>query len=60
MYKLWCVVKNEFYRYFTTPLAAVYLIAFLMLNGSFAIYFGNFLERGEASLDVMFAYQPWL
>lgn len=60
MKNLWIVTKNELIRYFISPLAYVYLVAFLLLNGSFAIYFGNFFDRGQASLLAMFAYQPWL
>ncbi len=60
MKKLWVVTKNELLRYFISPLAYVYLVAFLLLNGSFAIYFGGFIGRGIASLDAMFAFQPWL
>ena len=60
MSKFWVVVKNELIRYFISPLAYVYLIAFLILNGSFAIYFGHFFVRGQADLLPMFAYQPWL
>jgi len=60
MKRLWVVVKNELLRYFISPLAYVYLIAFLLLNGSFAIYFGHFIGRGVADLVPMFAYQPWL
>ena len=60
MNKLWIVAKNEFYRYFTSPLAYVFLISFLLLNGSFAIYFGHFFEAGQASLLSMFSFQPWL
>ena len=54
------VCKNELIRYFTSPLAYVYLISFLILNGSFAIYFGHFFDRGVADLAAMFSYQPWL
>ncbi len=60
MRKIWTVAKNELIRYFISPLAYVYLISFLLLNGSFAIYFGHFFERGNADLSPMFAYQPWL
>lgn len=60
MNKLFVVTKNELLRYFISPLAYVYLISFLLLNGSFAIYFGNFFERGSADLSSMFAFQPWL
>lgn len=47
MNKVWVVAKNELARYFSSPLAYVYLVSFLLLNGSFAIYFGHFLT-GEA------------
>ena len=60
MKKLWTVTKNELFRYFISPLAYVYLTAFLLLNSSFAIYFGHFFDRGQASLLPMFVYQPWL
>ena len=60
MKNLWIVCKNELIRYFTSPLAYVYLIAFLILNGSFALYFGHFFDRGLANLVSMFSYQPWL
>lgn len=60
MKNLWIVTKNELFRYFISPLAYVYLVAFLLLNGSFAIYFGHFFDIGLANLNPMFAYQPWL
>ena len=60
MKNLWIVCKNELIRYFVSPLAYVYLISFLILNGSFAIYFGHFFDRGQADLISMFSYQPWL
>lgn len=60
MKKLWAVTKNELLRYFISPLAYVYLVAFLVLNGSFAIYFGHFIERGVADLTPMFGFEPWL
>lgn len=60
MPKFFAVVKNELLRYFTSPTAYVYLLAFLFLNASFTLYLGHFQERGEASLSVMFAFQPWI
>lgn len=60
MKKLLIVLKFELLRYFTSPLAYVYLMAFLLLNGACAFYFGHFFERGQASLSPMFWYQPWL
>lgn len=60
MKKTYIVAKNELLRYFFSPLAYVYLISFLILNGSFAFYFGAFFARGQANLDSMFSFQPWL
>lgn len=60
MRSLFTVAKNEFYRYFISPLAYVYLISFLLLNGSFALYFGHWFDRGQADLLPMFGFQPWL
>ena len=60
MHSLFTVAKNEFYRYFISPLAYVYLISFLLLNGSFALYFGHWFDRGQADLLPMFGFQPWL
>ena len=60
MKNLWIVTKNELFRYFISPLAYIYLMSFLILNAAMAFYFGNFFERGQASLQVMFAFQPWL
>ncbi len=60
MKKLFTVVKNELLRYFISPVAYVYLVSFLLLNAAFTFYFGAFFERGQASLNVMFWYQPWL
>ena len=60
MKKLFVVTKNELLRYFVSPLAYVYLVTFLVLNGSFAVYFGHFVERGIADLSPMFAFHPWL
>lgn len=60
MPKTWIVARNELYRYFISPLAYVYLIAFLLLNGSFTVYFGDFFNRGQADLSSMFAFQPWI
>ena len=54
------VVKFELIRYFLSPLAYVYLISFLLLSGSCAIYFGHFFLDGQANLWGLFGYQPWI
>lgn len=54
------VIKFELIRYFTSSLAYVYLISFLFLSGSCAIYFGHFFVDGNAYLWGLFDYQPWI
>ncbi len=60
MTKLFYIIKGEFYRYFISPLAYVYLICFLLLNSSFALYFGGIFTSGNASLLPMFNFLPWI
>ena len=54
------VIKYELIRYFLSPLAYVYLVSFLLLSGSCAIYFGHFFMDGNAVLWGLFDYQPWI
>lgn len=54
------VIKYELIRYFTSPLAYVYLISFLLLSGSCAVYFGHFFVNDSANLWSLFDYQPWI
>lgn len=60
MNSLKTVIKYELIRYFLSPLAYVYLVGFLILSGSLAIYFGNFFMDGNATLWGLFDYQPWI
>lgn len=60
MSKIFTVAKGEFYRYFISPLAYVYLICFLLLTGSLSLYFGGIFSQGNASLRPMFEFLPWI
>ncbi len=57
---IWALVKRELVAYFTSPVAYVFLVIFLLLTGFFTFTAGNFFERGEASLAAFFAWHPWL
>lgn len=57
---IWTLVKRELAAYFTSPIAYVFLVIFLLLAGFFTFTAGNFFERGEASLAAFFAWHPWL
>ena len=54
------IVKRELVAYFTSPVAYVFLVIFLLLTGFFTFTSGNFFERGEASLAAFFGWHPWL
>jgi ABC-2 type transport system permease protein len=54
------VYKREFAAYFASPLAAVFIVIFLMLAAAFTFYFGGFFEAGQADLQAFFRFHPWL
>jgi len=60
MKTVWTLVKRELGGYFTSPVAYVFLVIFLLLTGFFTFTAGNFFERGEASLAAFFGWHPWL
>src|SRR5260370_28764704 len=57
---VWTIAKRELVAYFTSPVAYVFLVIFLLLTGFFTFTAGNFFERGEASLAAFFGWHPWL
>jgi ABC-2 type transport system permease protein len=57
---IWTIVKRELSSYFSSPVAYVFLVIFLLLTGFFTFTAGNFFERGEASLAAFFGWHPWL
>jgi ABC-2 type transport system permease protein len=54
------IAKRELSSYFTSPVAYVFLVIFLLLTGFFTFTAGNFFERGEASLAAFFGWHPWI
>lgn len=54
------ILKRELYGYFSTPLAYVFIVIFLLLNGIFTFNLGAFYERGQADLEPFFRFHPWL
>lgn len=60
MERIWVIFKRELASYFTTPIAAVFLVIFLILSGTFTFYLGNFFGRGQADLRSFFDFHPWL
>jgi ABC-2 type transport system permease protein len=54
------IVRRELVSYFTSPVAYVFIVIFLLLSGFFTLTIGGFFERGEASLLSFFMWHPWL
>jgi len=60
MRPIWVIIRRELASTFTSPVAYVFLVIFLLLNGFFTFTAGGFFERGEASLASFFMWHPWL
>jgi ABC-2 type transport system permease protein len=54
------VFQREFGAYFASPLAAIFIVIFLVLVGAFTFFLGGFFERGQADLQTFFSFHPWL
>ena len=54
------VMRRELTGYFSTPVAWVFIVIFLVMSGVFTFYIGSFYERGMADLGPFFQFHPWL
>jgi ABC-2 type transport system permease protein len=55
------IIKRELGGYFSSPVAYVFIVIFLLLMGFFTFMAGGFFERGQAALDgCFFLWHPWL
>jgi len=54
------IAKRELGAYFSSPLAYVFIVIFLLLCGFFTFFVGGFFERDQASLTgSFFMWHPW-
>lgn len=60
MSTLVAIFKRELRAYFATPVAYVFIVIYLFLNGIFTFYLGGFFERNQADLEPFFRFHPWL
>ncbi|MEM6492680.1 MAG: ABC transporter permease, partial [Pseudomonadota bacterium] len=60
MSAVFSVCRRELAGYFATPVAYVFIVVFLALNGALTFQLGAFFERGQADLQPFFAWHPWL
>jgi ABC-2 type transport system permease protein len=52
--------KREFLGYFRSPVAYVFLVAFILASTALTLYLGHMLKTNDASMRTMFFYQPWV
>ncbi len=60
MRNLGIIFKRELAGYFSTPLAYVFIVIFLVMSGIFTFDLGAFYMRGQADLMPFFSFHPWL
>lgn len=54
------ICLRELKSYFTTPLAYVFIVIFVAMNGATAFFFGALFDRGQADMTSLFSMLPWL
>ena len=54
------ILKRELRAYFSTPVAYVFIVIFLLMVGVFTFYVGGLYERNQADLEPFFRFHPWL
>src|SRR5215469_4896709 len=57
---IWTIAKRELSAYFSSPVAYVFIVIFLLLAGFFTFMVGHFFDRGVADLLPFFLWHPWL
>jgi ABC-2 type transport system permease protein len=60
MRTVWIVARRELAGYFATPVAVVFIVIFLALQGVLTFNLGNFFERNQADLAPFFNFIPWV
>lgn len=54
------IASRELAGYFATPVASVFIVIFLVLQGALTFNLGNFFDRGQADLNPFFTFIPWV
>lgn len=54
------IAARELAGYFATPVATVFIVIFLVLQGALTFNLGNFFDRGQADLMPFFGFIPWV
>ncbi len=61
MKTIWTITKRELWAYFTSPVAYVFIVIFLLLAAAFTLLVSGFFERGVADLIgfTSFSFRQW-
>lgn len=54
------IARRELGGYFATPVAVVFIVIFLALQGVLTFNLGNFFDRNQADLAPFFNFLPWV
>ncbi len=54
------ITRRELASYFSTPLAYIFMVAFVAAAGAATFYFGDFMGRRQADLSPFFQFHPYL
>src|SRR3954453_15855371 len=54
------IAARELQAYFATPVATVFIVIFLVLQGALTFNLGQFFDRGIADLNPFFTFIPWV
>ena len=54
------ILRRELRNYFNSPVAYVFLVAFLLLVNVLTFLFGHYYEARQADLTVFFLWHPWV
>jgi ABC-2 type transport system permease protein len=54
------IARRELGSYFATPVAVVFIVIFLALQGALTFNLGNFFDRNQADLAPFFNFLPWV
>src|SRR6202166_4313019 len=52
------IAERELAAYFATPVASVFIVIFLVLQGALTFTLGGFFDRGQTDLNPFFTFIP--
>ena len=60
MHSALIIARRELAAYFATPVAVVFIVIFLAMQGALTFNVGHFFDRNQANLSAFFSYLPWV